>query len=780
MKEKIVVTGMTCSACAAAVERSVKKLDGTKTAAVNLITNTLEIEYDEDVLTKKQITEAIKKAGYGIKGENRLKRQQSEGKKLLLSAVLLAALMYTAMTEMLSLPNFAVIKENAVVCALLQILLVVPIMVINKNYYTKGISSLLNMAPNMDTLVALGSLAAFVYSVFATFKIAYGAGTSTHLYFESAGMIVTLITLGKFLESRAKNKTSDALKKLIKLRDEKVVVLRDGKEMSLAPQEVKIGDTVVVYEGRRLSVDGVVISGSAAMDESAVTGESLPIDKTEGDAVISGSINLSGVIFVKATRTGNETTLAKIVQLVEDASGQKAPIARLADKISGIFVPIVIIIAIITFAVWLLLGANLEHALTMAVSVLVISCPCALGLATPTAIMVGMGIGAERHILVKSATALENAHKMEVVLLDKTGTITKGKPEVVEVVAKDPDYMLSLAAAAEKLSEHPISFAICEYAESDLEATDFKTIAGGGITARVDGKEVIIGNEKIMKQFNITPIEHNLSGYTLIYVACDGTCLGVIAISDKIKPTSAAAVSKLKQKGFSVVMLTGDNAASANRIGTAAGVDEVVSDLLPEDKERYISDLQSKSKRVIMVGDGINDSPALTRADVGIAIGAGADIALDCADIVLVKNDLEDVVTAIELSRLVVKNIKQNLFWAFFYNSVCIPLAAGVFYPLSLNPMIAAAAMSVSSLFVVTNALRLKIFNKEKKMKKTVIIEGMMCKHCKKHVEDALEKLNVKFEVSLEEKSATVEGAVSDSEIIAAITEVGYEVVEIK
>ncbi len=780
MKEKIIVTGMTCSACAAAVERSVKKLNGTKAATVNLLTNSLEIEYDKEILSKKQIADAIKKAGYGIKGAEKQKTKLSESKKLILSAVFLVALMYTAMTEMLFLPNFAVIKENALICAVVQILLVLPIIIINHSYYTKGFSSLFHLSPNMDTLVALGSSAAFLYSLFATLKLAGDTAHSTHLYFESAGMIVTLITFGKFLESRAKNRTSDALKKLIKLRDENVVVMRDGQELTLSPDEVKVGDTVVVYQGRRLSVDGVVLSGSAAMDESAVTGESLPVDKTEGDTVISGSVNLSGVIFVKATKVGNETTLAKIVRLVEEASGQKAPIARLADKISGIFVPIVIAISVLTLAVWLLLGFTFEHALTMAVSVLVISCPCALGLATPTAIMVGMGIGAEKHILIKSAAALENAHKMNVILLDKTGTITEGKPQIIEVISDDAEYMLSLAVAAEKLSEHPISYAFCEYAKSDLVATDFSTVAGGGITATVDGKQIVIGNEKIMRQFGITPIEHNLSGYTLIFVAGEGVCLGVIAISDKIKPTSAAAIEKLKQKGFAVIMLTGDNAASAKRIGELAGVDEVVADLLPEDKEYYLAELQKQGKQVVMVGDGINDSPALTRADIGIAIGAGADIALDCADIVLVRNDLADVVTAIELSSRVVKNIKQNLFWAFFYNTICIPLAAGVFYPLTLNPMIAAAAMSVSSLFVVSNALRLKIFNKEKKMKKTVIIEGMMCKHCKKHVEDALAKLNVKYEVSIEEKCAVIEGTASDAEIISAITEAGYEVVEIK
>lgn len=777
MKQKITVTGMTCSACASAVERSVKKLQGTKSASVNLLTNTLEIEYDENMLLKKQIVDAIKKAGYGVKDNNKDKKQKPL-MHLLASIGLLVVLMYVSMTNMLNLPNFAFLKQNVFACAVAQLVLALPVLVLNRNYFIKGFSALLHFSPNMDTLVALSATASFLYSAATTVKMAIKP-IDAHLYFEAAAMIVTLISLGKFLEARAKNKTSDALKKLIAMRDESVIVIENGIEKEKSPSQVQIGDIVIVYQGRRLSIDGIIVEGQASIDASAVTGESIPQDKTVGEAVISGSVNLSGSIKVKATRVGEETTMAKIVRLVEEASAQKAPIARLADKISGIFVPIVMLASIITFVVWLCLDSTFEHALTMAVSVLVISCPCALGLATPTAIMVGTGLGAQRHILIKSATALENAHKMDTVVLDKTGTITLGLPQVEKVVSQNEEYMLSLAVAVEKLSEHPISKAICEYAKTEKTAKDFTSVLGG-VMATVDGKRVIAGNKKVLMQYGVAPINVDLEGYTLIYVAEEQTCLGVIAITDKIKPTSANAIKQLKKMGFTTIMLTGDNASSAARVQSLVGVDTVIADVLPEDKAKCINKLKNQGKRVIMVGDGINDSPALAAADIGIAIGAGADIALDCADVVLVKSDLSDVVTAIKLSKRVVTNIKQNLFWAFFYNAICIPLAAGVFYPLTLNPMISAAAMSVSSLFVVSNALRLKLFNKEKKMKKTVIIEGMMCKHCKKHVEDALLALGVKFEVVLEENCAYVEGTATDAEIIAAITEAGYEVVEIK
>lgn len=778
MKQKITVTGMTCSACSAAVERSVKKLQGTKSASVNLLTNTLEIEYDEKLLNNEQIFAAIKKAGYGVKNTKSNKKANYVS-KLLISAGLLALLMYVSMSGMLGLPNFVLLKQNAFASAMVQLALALPVLIINCNYFIKGFSSLLHFSPNMDTLVALSASASFLYSVAVTVKLAAMPDATVHLYFESSAMIVTLISLGKFLEANAKNKTSDALKKLVKMRDEAVIVIENGIEKEKSPSEVVQGDIVIVYQGRRLSIDGIIVEGQASIDTSVVTGESIPQDKTVGETVISGSINLSGVIKVKATRVGEETTMAKIVRLVEDASAQKAPIARLADKISGIFVPIVMLISLVTLVVWLCLDSGFEHALTMAVSVLVISCPCALGLATPTAIMVGTGIGAQRHILIKSATALENAHKMDTVVLDKTGTITLGKPQVEKVISQNEEKMLSLAAAVERLSEHPISKAICEYAKTEKTAENFASVLGG-ISATVDGKNVLIGNEKLLEQNEIESIKTDLQGYTLVFVAEEKTCLGVIAITDKIKPTSANAIKQLKKMGFATIMLTGDNASSAARIQSLVGVDKVISDVLPEDKAKCIEELKKQGRHVIMVGDGINDSPALAIADVGIAIGAGADIALDCADVVLVKNDLSDVVTTIKLSKRVVTNIKQNLFWAFFYNAICIPLAAGVFYPVTLNPMIGAAAMSVSSLFVVSNALRLKLFNKEKKMKKTVIIEGMMCKHCKKHVEDALLALGVKFEVVLEENCAYIEGTATDAEIISAITEAGYEVVEIK
>lgn len=846
MKKSFEVTGMTCSACSSHVEKSVRKLQGVAEVSVNLLQNRMQVEYDDKALTEAAIMEAVEKAGYGAcplepasQGKAKEARRQSGAldqelasmrRRLWVSIAFLIPLMYISMGHMmgLPLPGFFHGAANAVTLAFTQLLLTLPILYVNRKYYQVGFKTLLRGAPNMDSLIAIGSSAAVVYGLVAIYAIGWGLGHgdmqlveqySMDLYFESAGTIVTLITVGKYLEARSKGRTSDAISKLMNLAPKTAVVLREGEEVSIPLDQVQVGDTVVVRPGQSVPVDGVVLEGSSAVDESALTGESIPVEKGPGDRVIGATVNRSGYFTFRASKVGDDTTLAQIIRLVEEANSSKAPIAKLADRVSGIFVPTVIAIAIVAAAVWLLLGYPVDFALSIGIAVLVISCPCALGLATPTAIMVGTGKGAENGILIKSAESLEIAHQVDTVVLDKTGTVTMGRPAVTGLMPAggvDPAELMTLAASVEARSEHPLAVAIVERAKQEglplRDAADFAATAGQGVSAVVDGQRILAGNLKMMREAGV-PLEGLDSaaaewanqGKTPLYFSREGRMLGLIALEDEVKPTSRAAIDAMKAMGMKVVMLTGDNKATAAAIQRRMGISRVVAEVMPQDKEEEVRRLQAEGHKVAMIGDGINDAPALARADVGIAIGAGTDVAIESADIVLMKSDLMDAVTAVQLSRATIRNIKQNLFWAFFYNSVGIPLAAGVFYGLlgwKLNPMFGAAAMSLSSVCVVSNALRLKLFKPkfpaaspagredsletvtqklegEKNMKKTMIVEGMSCGHCSARVEKALNALEgVKATVDLESKTAAIEttGAVTDEQLKAAVVEAGYEV----
>ena len=846
MKKSFEVTGMTCSACSSHVEKSVRKLQGVAEVSVNLLQNRMQVEYDDKALTEAAIMEAVEKAGYGAcplepasQGKAREARRQSGAldqelasmrRRLWVSIAFLIPLMYISMGHMmgLPLPGFFHGAANAVTLAFTQLLLTLPILYVNRKYYQVGFKTLLRGAPNMDSLIAIGSSAAVVYGLVAIYAIGWGLGHgdmqlveqySMDLYFESAGTIVTLITVGKYLEARSKGRTSDAISKLMNLAPKTAVVLREGEEVSIPLDQVQVGDTVVVRPGQSVPVDGVVLEGSSAVDESALTGESIPVEKGPGDRVIGATVNRSGYFTFRASKVGDDTTLAQIIRLVEEANSSKAPIAKLADRVSGIFVPTVIAIAIVAAAVWLLLGYPVDFALSIGIAVLVISCPCALGLATPTAIMVGTGKGAENGILIKSAESLEIAHQVDTVVLDKTGTVTMGRPAVTGLMPAggvDPAELMTLAASVEARSEHPLAVAIVERAKQEglplRDAADFAATAGQGVSAVMDGQRILAGNLKMMREAGV-PLEGLDSaaaewanqGKTPLYFSREGRMLGLIALEDEVKPTSRAAIDAMKAMGMKVVMLTGDNKATAAAIQRRMGISRVVAEVMPQDKEEEVRRLQAEGHKVAMIGDGINDAPALARADVGIAIGAGTDVAIESADIVLMKSDLMDAVTAVQLSRATIRNIKQNLFWAFFYNSVGIPLAAGVFYGLlgwKLNPMFGAAAMSLSSVCVVSNALRLKLFKPkfpaaspagredsletvtqklegEKNMKKTMIVEGMSCGHCSARVEKALNALEgVKATVDLESKTAAIEttGAVTDEQLKAAVVEAGYEV----
>lgn len=830
MTEKFDITGMTCSACSAHVEKSVKKLDGVSSVNVNLLQNNMHVDFDENMVTVNDIISAVVSGGYGAavsggkseskenKKEDIIENQvESMKKRLIISVVLLAVLMYISMGHMFGLPFLGAFDgtENAVAFALTQLLLTIPILFVNKKYFVTGTKTLLRLSPNMDSLIAIGSGAAFVYGIVAIYCIGYGLGHGDtemvhsymmNLYFESSAMILTLITLGKYLETRAKGKTSQAIEKLIDLSPKTATVLRDGHEITVGIDDVIIGDIVIVKAGQSIPLDGTIIEGSGAVDESAITGESIAVEKSEGDRVIGATINQSGYFKFRVDKVGEDTTLAQIIHLVEEASASKAPIAQLADKVSGVFVPIVIGIALLTVIVWLLLGKGVSFALSMGISVLVISCPCALGLATPTAIMVGTGRGAQYGILTKSAQSLETAHHVDTVVLDKTGTITEGKPSVTDIVPKgmSENELLSLAASIEYLSEHPLAKAIVERAKG-LETkavTGFEQIAGQGVSGEIDGKRVLAGNIKMMSENNIDVREDDSfakEGKTALYFAADGKYIGTIAAMDTIKKTSRQAIEDMRAMGLDVIMLTGDNKVTAQAIKDKLPLSDAIAEVLPSDKEAQVRSLQEKGHRVAMVGDGINDAPALTRADVGIAIGAGTDIAIEAADIVLMKSNLQDVVTAIELSRAVIKNIKGNLFWAFFYNILGIPVAAGVLYGtfgIKLNPMIAAAAMSFSSVFVVSNALRLRFFKPKRKeiisdnkkedikMTKTIKIKGMMCSHCIGHVSDALNAINgVSANVSLDnggQAVVTLAENISDDTLAKAVTHAGYEVTGIE
>lgn len=827
---RFTVTGMTCSACSARVEKTVSQLDGVKEASVNLLTNSMTVTYENQ--TTDSIISAVQKVGYGASVYNENNTTQNTTKtasnnndelknmkhRLITSIIFMFPLFYISMGHMLGLPlpHFLHGNENALSYAFTQFLLVLPIIFVNFKFFSVGYKSLSHHSPNMDSLIAIGSSAAAVYGIYSIYKIGYGLGHnlpeivsqySMDLYFESAGMILTLITLGKFLETRAKNKTSDAISKLVNLRPTTATILRDGKETVIPIDNVVVGDIVVIKSGQTIPVDGVVIEGSSAVDESAITGESIPCEKAVGDAVIGATINKAGYLKIQASKVGNDTTLSKIINLVEQASSSKAPIARLADKISGVFVPIVIIIAVLATIIWLLVGYSFEFAMSIGISVLVISCPCALGLATPTAIMVATGKGAQNGILIKSADALETAHHIDTVVLDKTGTITQGSLQVTDVIPLnnfDKDTLLSYSASIEKLSEHPIGEAIVNFAQDNniqfITVSDFKAAVGQGISATINGKPIISGNKKQFIDSGIsTDIAEELSvnlskqAKTPIYFAYDNKLIGIIAVADTIKPTSKAAISELQNMGLEVVMLTGDNEITAKAIQEECGISKAIAEVLPQDKEAEIKKLQSSGKRVAMVGDGINDAPALVRADVGIAIGAGTDIAVESADVVLIKNDLSDVATMIKLSHATLKNIKQNLFWALFYNSLGIPLAAGAFYillGLKLNPMFGAAAMSLSSVCVVLNALRLRRFKAksiktkgEKTMEKIISIEGMACSHCSANVERVLNAIDgVSATVNLEKKQATVNltADVADDTLKTAIEDAGYKVTAIE
>lgn len=905
MKERFDVTGMTCSACSSHVEKSVSKLTGVENVSVNLLTNSMQVEFDENQLDTAGIIKAVEDAGYGaaVKDEHAKSGTKKAGqpgsqennglsvveqnvknmkKRLIISLIFWIPLMYVSMGHMiyqwLGIPmppftmNFLHGNENAIAYAFTQFLLLLPILIANQKYFKNGFKTLWHKSPNMDSLIAIGAGAAILYGIFAIYRIGYAMGhgdmTVVHqyahdLYFESAGTILTLITIGKYLETKSKGKTSEAITKLLNLAPKTVTVVRDGVEQVIDAADVEKGEIFLVKPGESVAVDGIVLEGKSSFDESAITGESIPVLKQEGDTIVSASMNKSGLIRAKATKVGEDTTIAQIIRLVEEASSSKAPIAKMADKIAGIFVPTVITIALITGIIWLLSGAAFEFAMSTAIAVLVISCPCALGLATPVAIMVGTGKGAENGILIKSGDALETAHQIDTVVLDKTGTITQGKPVVTDILymtapnnetsgdtqlhmatvteSKKLDNpavaLLEIAGSLEKGSEHPLAEAIVTYCESEnitLEkVTGFNALFGKGIEGAVSGTHYFAGNEKMMTEKGIILSNeqkeqiHALAkqGKTPLLFADEKQFLGAVAVADVVKPTSKEAVQKFRDYGIHVIMLTGDNEVTAQAIKEQVGIDEVIAGVLPTQKEEKISALKQAGHKVAMIGDGINDAPALASADVGIAIGAGTDVAIESADIVLMKNDLLDAVGAVKLSKAVIRNIKENLFWAFFYNSIGIPLAAGVLYPffqIKLNPMFGAAAMSLSSVCVVSNALRLrwvKLHDTKKALKNTqeepdkkitanttddisqqnrldnntksnnnhkgeasmtttISIEGMMCGHCQARVEKALKEVPgvTEVTVSLENKNAVVTGDASVEALKQAVVDAGYEV----
>ena len=820
MKKKYDVIGMSCSACSAHVEKAVSSLSGVNEVHVNLLTHSMYVDYNENEITDLDIISSVEKAGYFAKLQNETIQEQKQDdlkeKKtsLIYSFIFLIPLFYISMSHMMGfpLPGLLTKNEGLIIYALLQLYLVIPILFINRHYFIRGFKAFINKSPNMDTLISMGSFFAFLYSSYALFMMAYysGLGQYEHvhnfmmkLYFESSGMILTLISFGKYLEAKSKKKTSEAIEKLMGLMPSTATILKDGQEVVVSIDDLKINDILVVKSGQIIPMDGVIVKGDCCVDESMITGESLPVDKTLGDFVIGATVNFEGYIHVQITKTKDNATLSKIIQLVEDASSSKAPIATLADYISGIFVPSVLVISLITFVLWMTIGKQSFHfAFTCAISVLVISCPCALGLATPTAIMVGTGKGANLGILIKSAEQLEMLCKCDTIVLDKTGTITKGELQVTHVYPLDcsKEELLSSAAMLENCSSHPIAKSIMNYIQKhnvNIEECDsFESLMGKGIVAKKDQNIYITGNKQLMDEYHIDISKAvNLSdslasqGKTPLYYAKDGQFLGIIVVSDVIKDTSAQAIQFLKKQGLDVYMLSGDHQLTASYIGKQLDI-HAIGEVLPQDKEKHIRLLKEQGHKVIMVGDGINDAPALMKADVGIAMTSGSDIAIESADIVLMKNDLMDVVTSIELSHSVIKNIKENLFWAFFYNIIGIPFAAGLFYPIFrvlLNPMFGAAAMSLSSVFVVSNALRLRLFKpkykiekKEKTvMKKVMKIEGMMCKRCEAHVSKALNAIDgIEARVVLEENCAYIESErdIDEALLTHVIVEEGYEV----
>lgn len=847
MQQKFMITGMSCAACVGHVEKAVKNLPGVEKVEVNLLTNSMQMTYDETKTTQETIINAVTQAGYGASCENSKsaaksgtkqmedeqdKQLQAMKKRLIYSIFFLIPLFYISMGHMMHwpLPSIFFGGENGIFFAFTQFLLLLPILYLNRKFFTSGFKALIHGAPNMDTLIALGSGAALIYSVIGIYRIGYYLGindiAASHevmmdLYFESAGMILALITVGKYLEARSKGRTTKALYELINLAPNQAKVLRDGIEYTIDAKDLQKDDIFLVRAGEKVPADGIVIEGAASLDKSALTGESLPVEVQKNDEVLTASICTGGFLKCRAVKVADETVLAKIVQMVEQASASKAPIARLADKIAAVFVPAVITIATVAAVVWLLLGKGVSFALSTAIAVLVISCPCALGLATPVAIMVATGVGAKRGILFKDASALENLQKIDTVVFDKTGTLTKGEPGVREIIPADgvnENKLLAVAYALEKLSEHPLAKAITTYSEnlnlSSFSVENYQTLSGMGISGEIDGQKALAGNEKLMREQGIINEkifakgeELAQKGATPLYFAHNGQILGLIALADTLKDESAETVRALKEKGIKVVMLTGDNQNTAQYIASQLGIDQVIAQVLPHEKAGHIISLQNEGRKVAMTGDGINDAPALVQADIGISIAHGSDIAVDSSDVILMNNNMLDILNAIALSHAALKNIKENLFWAFFYNSIGIPVAAGVFFlsfGLKLNPMLAAAAMSLSSFCVVTNALRLYRFknpyqaeiNEVKtiqtppispkggnEMTKTMVIEGMMCNHCKKAVEDALNAIDgVQACVNLEEKTASVNLSkdIADQVLIDAVTAKDYKVISVK
>ncbi len=857
MKKKFDVGGMTCAACSLAVEKSVKKVQGVKDVNVSLLTNSMNVDLDEDI-DSSEIIQAIEKAGYSAKEKNEKKEVKKVSPKeiiekdiknmafrLKVSIPLMLILMYVAMGHMMGLPypDFLAGRENSGIMIFTQLLLTLPIIYVNRIYYINGFKSLFNKNPNMDTLVAIGSSAGLVYGIFATYMINYGLGHNMpelvdhymhDIYYESAAMILTLITFGKYLEAKSKQKTTDSINRLLDIQPDFVSLVKDGMEEKIPVEEVSVGDMIKVIPGERIALDGKVVEGHSSLDQSAITGESIPVEVFEGDRVMSGSINMNGSFIMQADKVGEDTTINKIIQLIEEASASKAPISQLADKISSIFVPSVMAISLISFIVWMAMGYGFEFSFSIAVGVLVISCPCALGLATPVAMMVSTGKAADNGIIIKNAEGLELLHKSNVMIFDKTGTITQGRPVVTDVISLtglSHDEIVEIAYSLEENSQQPLAFAIRNYAKDrgiDLvKALDFEAITGKGVKAKVKDKISYIGNDKLMKEKGVFSRDleklassYSKAGKTCVFLFNDEEVLAIIAIADRIKPTSKHAIEEIKKMGIKTVMLTGDNKLTAEAMAKNAGIDEIRAELLPQDKDKIVSEYQ-KNGIVTMVGDGINDAPALIRADVGIAIADGTDIAIDSADMVLMKSDLMDIVNAINLSKKTIKNIKENLFWAFIYNILAIPIAMGILYipfGIKLNPMIGALAMSLSSVFVVTNALRLRTFkpayihglndqeadivdearfeivNNESKinennrvdkgenvMKNTLFVEGMSCNHCKMRVEKAAAEIEgVKnAQVSLEDKTLEFDGdqALVDK-VKKAVEEAGYQVVD--
>lgn len=843
MKERFDVSGMTCASCQANVQKAVEKL-GVDFVNVNLISETMTVSYDDGKISENDIIKAVEKIGYGAKVKNKKNLKENNKtfdeekivkNRLIISFIFLIPLMYVSMGHMINLPlpHFLMGARGSVNFAFLQFLLTLPIVFVNRIFYISGFKALFNKASNMDTLVGLGSFAALIYGIFAIMRMAYGLGFEKfeivenyrhNLYFESSAMILTLITLGKYFEKKSKGQTKKSLESLMDLAPKKARILKDKNEVEILVEDLKKGDLILVRPGEAIPVDGIVKEGSSLVDESAITGESIPVNKNIGDEVISATLNKQGSFIFEATKVGEDTTLSKIIELVNQANETKAPIAKLADKISAIFVPTVMIISLITFVIWMILGYGFEFSLNFAISVLVISCPCALGLATPMAIMVATGKSAQFGLLFKNAESLENLHKVDTILLDKTGTITEGKPQVTDIISEiDENEFIKIASSIENNSEHPLSHAISEYAKAkNIQAKnieDFEAISGKGIKAKYENKIYYGGNISLMKEKNIDLKSYEKKadkfsneGKTSMYFADEKNVIGIIAVQDKPKNLSKIAIDEMKKMGYEVRMITGDNEKTAEAIKNALNIDEKYAEVLPQDKEKEIKNLQKLGKKVLMVGDGINDAPALVRSDVSMAIGNGTDVAIESADIILINNNILDIVSALKLSKSTIKIIKENLFWAFFYNIIGIPLAAGLLYPafgLKLSPMFGAFAMSFSSIFVCLNSLRLRKFKanfeneekikeeiekeknkniKEKKMnelnKMIVKINQMSCNHCKNRVEEILRNISgiENADVNLDEKLAEVDyfGAIDENEIKEKINDAGYEFVGIE